>query len=184
MPETVAMILCGLELLKSTGQIQQTSHNETTSQTVTVALAVAWESDSRSRRIAVNRIEMIWNRMGMTGVWPVVSLPEIPAMATLQIRRKSETYQINLCDKPLTISTRHGISSIHGSVTIQKVAHTDRQSRSQHDTNRKGERLYIFLFSFFSFFLILVSSARLVEGLCATFSSGTTYERIGNNVLG
>lgn len=161
MPEIVAMILCGLELLKSTGQIQQTSHNETTSQTVTVALAVAWESDSRSRRIAVNRIETIWNRTGMTGVWPAVSLPEIPEMATLQIRKKPETYQINLCDKPLTISTRHGISNIHGSVTIQKVAHTDRQSRSQHDTNRKGEKtLFSFLFFFFSYSSLLRETCR------------------------
>jgi len=95
-------------------------------------------------------------------------------MATPQIRRKPLTDQNLLCDNSLTINTRHGISSTHGSVTIWKVAHPDRQSRSQDATNRKREktlRLFIFLL-FFSIF-ILVSLAGLVKGSCATSFSGT-----------
>ena len=96
-------------------------------------------------------------------------------MATPQIQRKPVTHQNSLCNNPLTISTRHGISSTHGSVTIWKVAHPDRQSRPQDATNRKKEKTLrlFFLFSFFSAF-ILVPPAGLVKGLGATFSSGTT----------
>jgi hypothetical protein len=86
--------------------------------------------------------------------WPAVSLPWIPAMATPQIRRKPLTHQTSLCNNLLTISTRHGISSTHGSVTIWKVAHSDRQSRSQDATNRKREKTLRLFFIFF--FLLLL----------------------------
>jgi len=101
-------------------------------------------------------------------------------MATPQIRRKPLTDQNSLCDNPLTINTRHGISSTHGSVTIEKLAHSDRQSRSQDATNRKKEKtLCLFLFSFFSSAFILVPPAGLVKGLGATFSNGTTCGGVG-----
>ena len=44
-------------------------------------------------------------------------------MATLQTLRKPENHFENLCDKPLTIGTRHGISSTYENVTIEKLAH-------------------------------------------------------------
>ena len=96
-------------------------------------------------------------------------------MATPQIRTNPETITFPYVTEPLTISTRHGISSTHGSVTIWKVAHPDRQSRPQDATNRKREKTLrlFFIFFFFSAF-ILVPPAGLVKGLGATSFSGTT----------
>jgi len=99
------------DLLSVDHTIQKTRSSWDTSETGTVSLAVARESVMRSRKILVNRIETTWNRNGMTVVWPAVSLPEIPAMATPQIGRNPETHQIKLCNKPLTIDASHGISS-------------------------------------------------------------------------
>ena len=95
-------------------------------------------------------------------VWVSVplSLTRNHAMATLQIRRKPLTHQNSLCNNPLTISTRHGISSTHGSVTIWKVAHPDRQSRSQNATNRKKEKTLRLFFIFFFFFCFYSSPPR------------------------
>jgi hypothetical protein len=98
------MILCGLELLKSTDSNQQTSHLETTSQT--------------------------------------------------------GTHFENLCNKPLTISTRHGISSTHENVTIKKVAHRIPNEIPRDDTiekERKGTYFFFYFLSFlflFSFFIL------------------------------
>ena len=96
-------------------------------------------------------------------------------MATPQIRTNPEIITFTYVTEPLTISTRHGISSTHGSVTIWKVAHPDRQSRSQDATNRKKEKtLRLFFYFLFSSAFILVPPAGLVKGLGATSSSGTT----------
>lgn len=66
-------------------------------------------------------------------------MPQIPPMATPQIRRNSETHQINLCDKPLTIDTRHGISSTHENVTIEKLAHRLSSDASRDATQKKRD---------------------------------------------
>lgn len=110
-------------------------------------------------------------------VWVSVplSLPRNHAMATPQIQTNPEIITFPYVTEPLTISTRHGISSTHGSVTIWKVAHPDRQSRSQDATNRKREKtLRLFFYFLFSSAFILVPPAGLVKGLGATSSSGTT----------
>ena len=123
------------------------------------------------------RVPLAARAVNQASIWVSVplSLPWIHAMATLQIRRKPVTHQNSLCNNPLTISTRHGISSTHGSVTIWKVAHPDRQSRSQDATNKKREKtLRLFFYFLFSSAFILVPPAGLVKGLGATFSSGTT----------
>ena len=102
------------------------------------------------------RVPLAARAVNQASIWVSVplSLPWIHAMTTLQIRRKPVTHQNSLCNNPLTISTRHGISSTHGSVTIWKVAHPDRQSRPQDATNKKREKtLRLF---FISFFLLLL----------------------------
>ena len=108
---------------------------------------------SKQRRVPLTR------QVIQASVWVSVplSLPRNHAMATPQIRRKPLTDQNSLCNNPLTISTRHGISSTHGSVTIWKVAHPDRQSRSQDATNRKKEKTLrlFFIFFFFSAFSLV-----------------------------
>ena len=78
-------------------------------------------------------------------------------MATPQIRRNSETHQINLCDKPLTISTRHGICSDSWNVTVEKVAHRiwkweKRDARRKKGIERSFFFFFLFLFSFFFYF--------------------------------
>ena len=102
---------------------------------------------STQRRVPLER------QVIQASVWVSVplSLPRNHAMTTPQIRRKPLTDQNSLCNNPLTISTGHGISSTHGSVTIWKVAHPDRQSRSQDATNKKREKtLRLFFIFFFS----------------------------------
>ena len=105
---------------------------------------------SKQRRVPLTR------KVIQASVWVSVplSLPRNHAMATPQIRTNPETITFPYVTEPLTISTRHGISSTHGSVTIWKVAHPDRQSRSQDATNRKKEKTLrlFFIFFFFCFY--------------------------------
>ncbi len=108
---------------------------------------------SKQRRVPLTR------QVIQASVWVSVplSLPRNHAMATPQIRTNPEIITFTYVTEPLTISTRHGISSTHGSVTIWKVAHPDRQSRSQDATNKKREKtLRLFFIFFFSSAFILV----------------------------
>ena len=108
---------------------------------------------SKQRRVPLAR------QVNQASIWVSVplSLPRNHAMATPQIRTNPEIITFDYVSKPLTISTRHGISSTHGSVTIWKVAHPDRQSRSQDATNKKREKT-LRLFFYFLFFFCFYSS--------------------------
>ena len=108
---------------------------------------------SKQRRVPLAR------QVIQASIWVLVplSLPRNHAMATPQIRTNPEIITFPYVTEPLTISTRHDISSTHGSVTIEKLAHPDRQSRSQDATNRKKEKtLCLFFIFFFSSAFILV----------------------------
>jgi hypothetical protein len=97
-------------------------------------------------------------------------------MATLQTLRKSEHHFETLCDKHLTIGTRHGISSTHDNVTIEKVAHRIPNEIPRDDTHgkRKEKNFFFFLsFLFFFLFLFYSPSPRVVNGACAIYYSGT-----------
>ena len=89
-------------------------------------------------------------------------------MATLQTLRKPEHHFENLCDKHLTISTRHGISSTHDNVTIEKVAHRIPNEIPRDDTNgkRKERNFFFFSFLFFSFFILFSLPPRCQWGMC------------------
>ena len=106
-------------------------------------------------------------------------------MATLQTLRKPEHHFENLCDKHLTISTRHGISSTHDNVTIEKVAHRIPNEIPRDDTNGKRKERNFFFFSFLSFFLFLFysPSPRVVNGACASYYSGTSSRIRSRTVL-
>lgn len=90
-------------------------------------------------------------------------------MATPQTLRKPEHHFETLCDKHLTIGTRHGISSTHNNVTIEKLAHRIPNEIPRDDTNgKRKERNFFFFFPFFffSFFILFSLPPRCQWGVC------------------
>ena len=124
------------------------------------------------RRQPTQRRVPLAKQVIQASVWVSVplSLPRNHAMATPQIRTNPEIITFTYVTEPLTISTRHGISSTHGSVTIWKVAHPDRQSRSQDATNKKREKtLRLFFYFLFSSAFILVPPRGTCQGVGCHF---------------
>ena len=90
-------------------------------------------------------------------------------MATPQIERKPETHFENLCNNPLTISTRHGICSDSWNVTVERVAHRIWKWEKRDARRKKRDRKIFLFFSFFLFFYFNLTAPRLSMDLVPIF---------------
>ena len=95
-------------------------------------------------------------------------------MATLQIERKSETHFETLCDKHLTIGTRHGISSTHENVTIEKLAHRLSSDAPRNAIQKKRRQDLLILLFFILFFFL----SRCQGILCQFFEWHKVWHKV------